>query len=81
MVAETILNKWEIKCNHSPETIDKIVMNFRKRYMTLQSLNYQKVNDFEAVCTIEFEDTPASSSRIYSNMLRIEDIKDIIRIN
>ena len=80
MVLESILNKWEIKCNHTPETIDKIVLNFRKRYMTLNSLEYRKINELEAICLIEFEETASGSSRIYSNMLRLEDVNDIIRL-
>jgi acetolactate synthase II small subunit len=79
MLAETILNKWEIRCKHTPETIDKLVLNFRKRYMMLNSLSYKKINDFEAICHIEFEESASASSRIYSNMLRLEDVIDIKR--
>lgn len=80
MVSELIVNKWEIECMHTPETIDKLVMNFRKRGMMLNSMQYNRINEFKAICTIEFEDTPAGSSRIYSNMQRIYDVVDIKRI-
>ncbi len=80
MVEEIILNRWEIDCMHTPETIDKIVMNFRKRGMSLNSLEYKQVDELKAICTIEFEDTPASSSRIFSNMQRIYDLVDMKRV-
>lgn len=80
MLSEIIVNRWEIDCMHTPETIDKIVMNFRKRGMSLNSLEYKRLDEFKAICIIEFEDTPASSSRIFSNMQRVYDIVDMKRI-
>ena len=80
MVAELVLNKWEIECQHSPETIDKIVMNFRKRGMSLNALQYKKLDEFKAVCTIEFEDTPASATRIFSNMQRLYDVIEMRKL-
>jgi hypothetical protein len=77
MTTEVVLNKWQIECMHTPETIDKIVMNIRKRGMSFESFSYKKIDEFRAVCTIEFEDTPASSDRIFSNMHRLEDIIEI----
>ncbi|MFN0047508.1 MAG: hypothetical protein ACKVOU_00125 [Cytophagales bacterium] len=56
------------------------MMNFRKRGMTLNSLEYKRIDENKAVCIIEFEDSPAGSSRIFSNMQRIYDIVDMKRI-
>ena len=78
--AEIVLNKWQIACMHTPETIDKLVMNIRKRGMCFETFTYTKLDAFKAVCVIEFEDTPASSDRIYSNMHRLEDVIEIKRL-
>jgi acetolactate synthase II small subunit len=77
---EVILNKWEIECMHTPETIDKLVMNFRKRGMSLNSLEYHKISEFKAKCVIEFEDLAPSAERIHSNMYRLEDVVSITRL-
>ncbi|TAG54672.1 MAG: hypothetical protein EAZ27_08550 [Cytophagales bacterium] len=79
-VVEIVMNTWKIECMHTPETIDKIVMNFRKRGMILDSLNYRKLNELKSECIITFEDTVLSSNRIYSNMLRIYDIVSVERL-
>lgn len=78
---EKNLYKWEISCMHTPETIDKIVMNIRKRGMSFESFTYKKLDTFKSTCTIEFEDTPASAERIFSNMHRLEDVIEIVKIN
>ena len=77
---EKILCTWEVSCMHTPETINKIVMNIRKRGMSFESFTYKKVDAFKAICTIEFEDTPASADRIYANMHRLEDVIEIKKI-
>ena len=81
MVQDLVLNKWKVVCFHTPETIDKIVMNFRKRSMSLNSFNYKKLDDNKAICEIEFDDTLESATKIYNNMLRIYDIEEVIRLN
>jgi len=70
-------NYWRLKCSHTPETIDKIVMSFRKRGLMVDSLNYKKVGDGLAVCDIEFEEEPENAERIRNNALRLEDILEI----
>ena len=77
MVAELIINKWEIVCNHTPETIDKIMMNFRKRGMSLNSFQYNKTDEFKAVCILEFEESQLGASQIFSNIQRIYDIIEV----
>lgn len=77
---ELIVNTWEFECMHTPETIDKIVMNFRKRGLMLNKLNYEKIDEFKAICTIEFEETPAASNRIFANVQRIYDVIDVKRL-
>jgi len=55
-------------------------MNIRKRGMCVNSLGYKKIDEFKAVCTIEFEDTVASADRIFSNMQQLEDVIEIKRL-
>lgn len=80
MMSDTLdiaLNTWKISCHHTPETVDKIMMNFRKRGMVVNKLEYRKVSEELAECIVEFEDTPLSSHRIYQNIQRIYDIIDV----
>lgn len=70
-------NYWLIKCNHTPETIDRIMMQFRKRGLTINSLEYKKVDFTSATCTIEFEEVADQADKIYKNMLRSVDINGI----
>ncbi len=75
-----VQNNWKIFCTHSPETIDKIVMNFRKRGLILDKLHYDKIDEFNAICTISFEDTELSSNRIYANIQRVYDVVLVERL-
>lgn len=70
-------NYWRLKCLHTPETIDKIVMSFRKRGLMVDSFNYKKLADGFSVCELEFEEEPESAERIRNNALRLEDILEI----
>lgn len=81
VVSEIIVNKWEIMCAHTPETVDRIMINFRKRGLLVNTLVYEKIDEFTAKCVIEFEETPLNSSRIFSNMQRIYDIQSIKRLS
>ncbi|TAH25095.1 MAG: hypothetical protein EAZ07_07995 [Cytophagales bacterium] len=70
---------WQIDCQHTPETIDRILMPIRKRAMMVVELHYtQKTND-AALCKVVFEAEAAEAERIYKNMLRIIDIIEIHR--
>ncbi|MDX2190198.1 MAG: hypothetical protein SFY32_10060 [Bacteroidota bacterium] len=80
-VQELVLNKWELLCWHTPETIDRIMLNIRKRGMMLESLDYKKIDAERAICVITFEDTWTSANRIFSNMQRIEDLIEIKRLD
>lgn len=77
---ELVLNTWEFECMHTPETIDKIVMNFRKRGLILEKLNYERTDEFKSKCVIEFEETPAGANRIFANVQRIHDVVDVKRL-
>ncbi len=70
-------NYWLIRCNHTPETIDRIMMQFRKRGMTLNSLDYKKVDFVNATCTIEFDEEEVQASKILKNLMRTIDISEI----
>lgn len=70
-------NYWLIKCNHTPETIDRIMMQFRKRGLTVNSLDYKKVDMTTATCKVDFDEEASQSDKIYNNMLRSVDINSI----
>lgn len=70
-------NCWRIKCNHTPETLDRIMAPFRKRGMALESVEYKRESDFVAFCLIEFDEDPENSTRIFKNLLRTVDIHEI----
>lgn len=70
-------NYWLIKCNHTPETVDKIMLSFRKRGMMVDMLHYRKITEDTAECEVDFEDTPESAERIRKNILRLVDINEI----
>ena len=74
------LNRWQIECAHTPETIDRVLMPIRKRGICVESFSYQKTNEESAVCTIEFEMEGADLDRVYKNMLRIYDIQTITKL-
>ncbi|HTF80230.1 MAG TPA: hypothetical protein VL947_00840 [Cytophagales bacterium] len=70
-------NYWLIKCNHTPETIDRIMMQFRKRGLMLNCLEYRKIDFTSATCKIEFDEEADQADKIYKNMLRSVDINTI----
>lgn len=70
-------NYWRIKCNHTPETIDRILLSFRKRGLTVDSLHYKKISDSLAECEVEFQEEAENAGRIYKNMIRLVDILEI----
>ncbi|MFN8439070.1 MAG: hypothetical protein U0V72_15780 [Cytophagales bacterium] len=73
-------NYWLIKCNHTPETIDRIMMQFRKRGLSINSLEYKKLDMLSATCKIEFDEVEEQAEKIYKNMLRSVDINEIEKI-
>ena len=73
-------NRWQIECDHTPETIDRILLPIRKRGISVVSFNYQRRDDKNATCIIEVEVEPSEVERIYKNMLRIQDIQQVTRI-
>jgi len=74
-------NYWLVKCNHTPETLDRIVSPFRKRGLMLDSVTYKKSDDDLATCYIEFFEDEFNSNRIMKNLIRIIDILDVEIIN
>ncbi|MBC7451233.1 MAG: hypothetical protein H7259_07060 [Cytophagales bacterium] len=76
-----VRNNWQIECNHSPETIDRILLPIRKRGLSVISLSYKQTDGLNAACTIEFETEENDVERIYKNMLRIQDIKSVHKLN
>ena len=72
------LNKWTIKCNHTPETIDRIMMHFRKRGLTVNELNYKALENKLSDCEIVFEEDALNAGRIYKNLIRTVDVNEIL---
>jgi len=75
------LSRWQIECAHTPETIDRILLPIRKRGLCVNSLNYQKKSESDAVCTIEFEVEESDTERVYKNMIRIYDIQNVTMLS
>lgn len=71
---------WKIQCNHTPESIDRIIMPIRKRGLSVISMNYKRNDEHTAVCHIEFEIEVTEYERIFKNMLRIHDITNIEKV-
>ncbi len=76
-----VRNNWQIECQHSPETIDRILLPIRKRGLSVISLNYKQTDGLNATCTIEFETEATDVDRVYLNMLRIQDIKAVNKLS
>jgi acetolactate synthase regulatory subunit len=70
-------NYWRIKCNHTPETVDRIMLSFRKRGQMVDSIHYKKISEDIATCEVEFEEEVENARRIYNNMIRLVDILEI----
>jgi len=70
-------NNWLIKCSHTPESLDRVMMVFRKRGLTVESVFYQKVDNDNASCKVVFEEDEVNANRIYKNLIRLVDINEI----
>ncbi|HSZ24746.1 MAG TPA: hypothetical protein VK766_03460 [Cytophagaceae bacterium] len=75
------LNRWQIDCTHTPETIDRILLPIRKRGLSVNSLSYEKKDATNAVCVIEFEIENSEIERVYKNMIRIYDIQVVTKLS
>ena len=71
---------WKIECNHTPETIDRIMMPIRKRGLSVVSFNYKQSDAKNAVCMLEVEVEEAETEKIYKNMIRIHDIQSVTKV-
>jgi acetolactate synthase regulatory subunit len=74
------INRWQIDCAHTPETIDRILLPIRKRGLSVNSLSYQKKDNDNAVCMIEFEIEDSEIERVYKNMIRLYDIQGVTKL-
>ncbi len=70
------INSWYIRCNHTPEIIDRILMPIRKRGLLISKMAYEQDGD-EGKCTLEFTVDEADAERIYKNLMRITDILEV----
>ena len=75
-----VINTWSIECNHTPDIIDRILMQLRKRGMRADRFEYKKISNEKAECVIAFEDNPVNAERIFKNLLRTQDLINIKRI-
>lgn len=74
-----INNTWRIRCNHTPEIIDRILMPIRKRGLSIDKMNYER-QDQEGLCILELEIDEDDATRIYKNLIRITDILEVEKI-
>lgn len=69
-------NYWKIRCNHTPEIIDRILMPIRKRGLSVETMSYKK-DGVQGYCEIEIEIEEDDATRIYKNLMRITDILEV----
>lgn len=69
-------NYWKIRCNHTPEIIDRILMPIRKRGLSVETMTYKK-DGAQGYCEIEIEIEEDDATRIYKNLMRITDILEV----
>lgn len=74
-------NLWQIECNHTPETIDRVLLPIRKRGISVSKMSYEQKDAVNAVCTVEFEVDAADVERVFKNMIRLHDIQNVIRLS
>ncbi len=72
-------NFWKIRCNHTPEVIDRILMPIRKRGLSIDKMSYEREGEF-GNCVLEFEMDEADAVRIYKNLMRITDILEVEKL-
>lgn len=72
-------NFWKIRCNHTPEVIDRILMPIRKRGLSIDKMTYEREGEFGS-CVLEFEMDEADAVRIYKNLMRITDILEVEKL-
>ena len=72
-------NSWQIKCKHTAETLDRVVMPFRKRGIAVDAFSYSKVSEEDALCTVEFVlEDELQLVRIYKNLVKTYDVNEVI---
>lgn len=74
-----INNSWRIRCNHTPEIIDRILMPIRKRGLSIDKMSYERQNT-EGLCILELEIDEDDATRIYKNLIRITDILEVEKV-
>jgi acetolactate synthase regulatory subunit len=75
------VNRWQIDCAHTPETIDRILSPIRKRGISVISMSYQKKDENTATCTLEFEVDASDVERVYKNLIRLYDIQQVTKLS
>ncbi len=69
-------NYWKIRCNHTPEIIDRIIMPIRKRGLSIDAMTYKRDGE-QGFCELELEIEEDDATRIYKNLMRITDILEV----
>ena len=72
-------NYWRVRCNHTPEIIDRILMPIRKRGLSVDKMSYEREKEF-GNCTLQFEMEETDAVRIYKNLMRITDVLDVEKL-
>ena len=69
-----------IECNHTAETIDRVMLPIRKRGLKASRFLYEQTGDSTATCTLTFEIEEADIERIYRNLIRQSDINTVQKL-
>lgn len=69
-----------IECNHTAETIDRILLPIRKRGLKASSFHYDQSDENHATCTVSFEIEETDIERVYRNLIRQTDINKVSQL-
>ena len=69
-----------VECNHSPETIDRVILPIRKRGLSVSKLVYEQLSDTASVCNLTFEIEESDIVRVYNNLIRQTDVLKVEQI-
>jgi acetolactate synthase regulatory subunit len=69
-----------VECNHSPETIDRVVLPVRKRGLSVTHLEYKQLTDTTSVCNLSFEIEESDIVRVCNNLIRQTDVLKVEQV-
>jgi hypothetical protein len=69
-----------VDCNHTPESIDRIILPIRKRGLKVSQLSYEEKPNNLAQCTMSFAIEEADLMRVYNNLIRQSDVLKVEKV-